>query len=68
MVRVSQIYVGADREQNWNALLGMITLFRRIAREMGQALGYGYPEELDQRVMTYLELVRSLDGSSTCTP
>jgi aminoglycoside 6-adenylyltransferase len=61
----AQTYVGADPEQNWEALLRTISLCRRLAREVAQALGYAYPEDLDQRVSAYLQSVRSLDRSAT---
>ncbi len=52
------IWVGAEIEENWRALFAMTALFRRVAREVGQALGYAYPLELDERVSAYLERVR----------
>jgi aminoglycoside 6-adenylyltransferase len=51
-------WVGAEIEENWRALFAMTALFRRVAREVGQALGYAYPLELDERVSAYLERVR----------
>jgi aminoglycoside 6-adenylyltransferase len=58
-------YVGAGREQNWDALFRTIAIFRRIARQVGQALGYAYAEEMDRRVTAYLHWVRCLEGYST---
>jgi aminoglycoside 6-adenylyltransferase len=43
-------YAGMDVEENREAMFAMIALFRRVAREVGDALGYAYPEELDRRV------------------
>ncbi len=43
-------YVGAGTEENWEALFKTIDLFRRIAVEVGEKLGYAYPYEQDRGV------------------
>jgi aminoglycoside 6-adenylyltransferase len=53
-------YVGPEIEENWEALFAMTALFRRAAIEVGQALGYTYPQELDDGVTAYLEEARRL--------
>jgi aminoglycoside 6-adenylyltransferase len=53
-------YVGSDSEDNWGALFRLMALFRRVAMEVGGALGYAYPQPLDDRVGAYLETVRKL--------
>jgi aminoglycoside 6-adenylyltransferase len=53
-------WVGAGVEVNWEALFAMTALFRRVALEVGSALGYTYPRELDQRVSAYLQAVREV--------
>jgi len=53
-------YVGTDVEGNWNALFRTTALFRRVATEVGDALGYAYPREADEGVSAYLEGVRQL--------
>jgi len=53
-------YVGTDIEDNWNALFRTTTLFRRVATEVGDALGYAYPQEVDDGVSAYLEGIRRL--------
>ena len=50
-----QTYVGPGLAENWAALFTMTALFRRVAIEVGQALGYTYPQELDDGVTAYLE-------------
>lgn len=55
-------YVGPDREANWAALFETIELFRRLAVEVGRALGYDYPYEIDARMMGYLQQIQRLDG------
>jgi aminoglycoside 6-adenylyltransferase len=57
-------YVGAGIEENWDALFRTIDLFRKVAAEVGNHLGYGYPEDLDRRMVTYLHRVRNLDRAA----
>ncbi len=54
-------YTGAGLEENWAALFKTIELFRKVAIEVGERLGYAYPHELDRRVLAYLDRVRNLD-------
>jgi aminoglycoside 6-adenylyltransferase len=54
-------YVGAGTEENWEALFETIDLFRKVATEVGDHLGYKYPHELHQRVEAYLKRVSQLD-------
>lgn len=58
---LEETYVGPDLEQNWQALFKTIALYRRVAQEVGQYLGYTYPAELDRRAVAYLQWVRELD-------
>lgn len=51
-------YAGADIEDNWEALFHTMFLFRQVAMEVGKALGYSYPDELDQRVTDYVQNMR----------
>jgi aminoglycoside 6-adenylyltransferase len=51
-------YVGSGIESNWEALFKTISLFRKVANEVANHLGYRYPDELDQQVVKYLESVR----------
>ncbi len=53
-------YVGPDIQDNWTALFRLTTLFHRVAMEVGGALGYAYPQPLDDRVSAYLDAVRKL--------
>ncbi len=61
---LEQTYTGADLESNWTALFQTINLMRRVAIEVGEAMGYRYPHELEQRVRTYLHRVKDLDRQS----
>jgi aminoglycoside 6-adenylyltransferase len=54
-------YTGAQVADNWQALFKTITLFRRVAVEVGERLGYIYPHDLDRRAVAYLRKVKNLD-------
>ena len=45
---LASTYVGTDIEENWDALFRTTALFRRVATEVGDALGYAYPLERRQ--------------------
>ena len=53
--QLEETYVGADIADNWEALFKTITLFRRVAMEVGETLGYAYPQELDERVVAFVK-------------
>lgn len=57
---LASTYVGVEIEENWNALFRLTALFRRVASEVGAALGYPYPTGADDAVSAHLALVRSL--------
>jgi aminoglycoside 6-adenylyltransferase len=50
-------YVGAGIEENWAALYKTIELFRKVAIEVADDLGYEYPQDLYERVVDYLQRV-----------
>ncbi len=53
-------YVSLDVEQTWVALDCVIALFRQVAAEVGNALGYAYPQQVDDQVSAYLEAIRAM--------
>lgn len=57
-IELEQTYTGADIESNWLALFRSVDLMRQVASEVGEALGYRYPDELEERVRKYLHWVR----------
>jgi aminoglycoside 6-adenylyltransferase len=59
-VELESTYTGADMQDNWDALLRTVALFRKSAKEVGAQLGYTYPEALDRRVMDYVKQVSGL--------
>lgn len=65
---LASTYVGPALEDNWAALFLSTRLFRRVAKEVGVALGYPYPEVVDDRVSAYLEAIQQLPKSVTHTP
>jgi aminoglycoside 6-adenylyltransferase len=58
--QLEETYVGADIDDNWEALFRTMTLFRQVAMEVGGALGYAYPQDLDERVVAYVKQMRQL--------
>ena len=57
---LEQTYTDAELESNWTALFQTINLMRRVAIEVGEAMGFQYPDELEQRVRIYLHRVKDL--------
>jgi len=62
--QLEETYVRPDLEENWQALFKTVDLFRQVAREVGQHLGYSYPADLHRRATAYLEWVRDLDPAA----
>jgi aminoglycoside 6-adenylyltransferase len=56
--QVESTYVGAGIEENWDALFRTLALFRQVAVEVAEQLGYGYPYDMDRRVVAYAQQVR----------
>jgi aminoglycoside 6-adenylyltransferase len=52
-------YVGAGTDENWDALFATIALFRRIAVEVGEGLGFAYPHDVDAGITTQLRARRA---------
>jgi len=57
---LEQTYVGPGIEENWKAMFATVELMRKVGREVGQALGYTYPEELHKRAVRYFHWVKEL--------
>jgi aminoglycoside 6-adenylyltransferase len=53
-------YVELHVEETWAALDRLIALFRKIASDVGKALGYPYPQQVDDQVSAYLEAIREM--------
>ena len=59
--QLEQTYADAGLEHNWKALGRTMALFRRVAVEVGDNLGFEYPHDLDRRVTTYVEHIKQLE-------
>jgi len=59
--QLERTYVGASIADNWEALFRTIALFRQVAIAVADHLGYAYPYDLDERVMTYVQHMQGLD-------
>jgi aminoglycoside 6-adenylyltransferase len=53
-------YGGVGPDDCWEALFGTTALFRRVATEVGDALGHPYPAHVDAEITAYLEEARAL--------
>jgi aminoglycoside 6-adenylyltransferase len=53
-------WVSLDFEETWAALDRVIALFRQVAFDVGNALGYTYPQRVDDQVSAYLEAIREM--------
>jgi len=58
---LEQTYAGAHAVDNWQALARTLALFRRVAGEVGDALGYPYPDDLHQRVCAFVEHIQHME-------
>lgn len=52
-------YGDGNLENFWNTLFSVTTLFRTLAKEVGQKLGYSYNESDDENMEAYLQKVKS---------
>jgi aminoglycoside 6-adenylyltransferase len=59
--QVEQTFVGARLADNWVALAHTLALFRQVAVEVGEHLGYTYPHDLHERVAAYVEYIKQLE-------
>lgn len=55
-----QTYGALTIEDTWSALDRVIALFREIALDVGNALGYPYPKPVDDQVSAYLKAIREM--------
>jgi aminoglycoside 6-adenylyltransferase len=58
--QLAATFVGPEIAENWGALFRTADLFRTVATQVGDALGYAYPHELDARVSAYLRKIQHL--------
>lgn len=51
-------YEGKGINENWQAFDRLTNFFRKIAIEVGNRLGYKYPQEVDNEVMIFCEKIK----------
>ncbi len=56
--QLENTYTGANITENWESLFRTMALFRQVAKEVGEKLGYIYPLDLDQRVTEYVQKMK----------
>jgi hypothetical protein len=59
-------FVGTGMEENWEALLGTIHLFRKVACEVTDRFGYRVPDKIDREVTASLYRVKGLKNYDNC--
>ncbi len=55
---LSETYASLDADAIWDAVFRLAVLYRRLATEVAAALGFAYPQEIDDRMTAYLRGVR----------
>lgn len=55
---LSETYASLDADAIWDAAFRLAALYRRVATDVAAALGYEYPQEIDDRMTAYLRGVR----------
>ncbi|MBT4917457.1 hypothetical protein HON58_03395, partial [Candidatus Peregrinibacteria bacterium] len=53
-----------DAENSWKALENTLSLFRRIALEAAELLGYSYPKEVDRNLSEYVSQLKNTTFTS----
>ena len=52
-------FAAAGIEENWEAFFNAVALFRKMAKTVGEGLGYDYPERVDREMTKYYRCIRS---------
>lgn len=55
---LADTYALLDADAIWEAVFRLAVLYRRVATEVAAALGFAYPQEIDDRMTAYLRGVR----------
>ncbi len=50
-----------DSQDSWNALFATTTLFRQLATETADALGFAYPHEVDNHISQFIQYTSRLE-------
>jgi aminoglycoside 6-adenylyltransferase len=57
---IENTYAGTGPDADWESLFRIIVLFRKVAKDVGQHLGYTYPGDIDSGVVKYLYKVKGM--------
>jgi len=60
--QLERTFSAARLQENWQALYDTLALFRQVALQVGERLGFEYPLELDQRVTAYVQRIQQMDS------
>ena len=55
---LERTYAGLGLEQSWQALFRTLDLLRKVAIEVGQRMGFTFPEEMVRRALAYIYSIR----------
>lgn len=58
---LSQTYAGITPQELWDSLDRTRALMRKVAQEVGHALGYTYPDSIEQKTFAYIEEIRQME-------
>jgi aminoglycoside 6-adenylyltransferase len=56
--QLEESFAGATIADNWESLYRTMALFRRLAIEVGESLGFVYPHDLDRQVTAYARSIQ----------
>ncbi|MCX5756980.1 MAG: aminoglycoside 6-adenylyltransferase [Candidatus Hydrogenedentes bacterium] len=54
-------FARADVQEHWQAFFNALALFRKLARIVGETLGYEYPARLDREMTDYYSQIRDAE-------
>lgn len=60
LTRLEQTYTGLDPAATWNALYHTITLMHTVAVEVGQYLGFPYPDAMERQIRDHIQKVQQM--------
>ncbi|MEE4195050.1 MAG: aminoglycoside 6-adenylyltransferase [Anaerolineae bacterium] len=58
---LSQTYNGVEPEALWDSLYRTCDLMRKAALEVGEHLGFDYPESIEQKAFSYIAEIRQME-------
>ncbi len=61
--RLHQTFGHFDGRDSWDSLFATMNLFRQLAEETAELLGFSYPEEVDRHITRFISQIRSDAGT-----